>query len=382
MTSIPFSERDYKRFGIDILNKNNIEVFVYDCSGFLNKQFNAKYFNVWHYPFKNHKVITSHDELTEVLKKDDNQKSLFVDLLFGAKNADKIKRHIKNNDGKIVSLYLGLRPEFKVSHKKNNILSKLKIIIKSLVHYLKEIVMSENKIKPDIVLASGEYSHKKVNMSGCKIIWAHSLDYDLYLENNNKATREDHVLFVDQNLIKHSDFELLGIDSPVSESNYYSSLNKYFNQVERLTNLPVVIAEHPRTIHEDLKKHFDNRKIVKGNTAELIRDSKLVLIHISTSINLAVLWEKPIILLTTNEIMNSRYNSTMENYSKELSIPIHKIDENILTLDKYNRALLVNKDAYENFRKNYIKRNMSKNSPVWQIVSEYINGKEYANDFR
>ena len=60
-----------------------------------------------------------------------------------------------------------------------------------------------------------------------------------------------------------------------------------------------IIAAHPRRDKKDLP-NIDKRFIF-NKTPQLIRDSALVVLHHSTAISLAVLFKKPMVLLTLDE---------------------------------------------------------------------------------
>ena len=73
---------------------------------------------------------------------------------------------------------------------------------------------------------------------------------------------------------------------------------------------------HPRSNYEKHPELFKKYKIIKGKTIDLVKNSKLVLMHCSTSVNYAVIYKKPIIILdsivwsSVDWIVNQIYSLT------------------------------------------------------------------------
>ena len=63
----------------------------------------------------------------------------------------------------------------------------------------------------------------------------------------------------------------------------------------------------PKSIYDESKNLFNDRKLYKYRTAQLVRDSKLVIGQSSTSTSFPILFNKPLIFITTKELMSSRY---------------------------------------------------------------------------
>ena len=69
--------------------------------------------------------------------------------------------------------------------------------------------------------------------------------------------------------------------------------------------------------------------MVKGNTSKLVSKSNLVIAHDTMSVNYAVLWSKPLIFLTTDQLEKSNYSDSINNYSRYFNkskINVSKID--------------------------------------------------------
>ena len=149
------------------------------------------------------------------------------------------------------------------------------------------------------------------------------------------------------------------------------NLHKYlgsFDHFERENNAKIIIAGSPKVKYNN-KKLFGNRVIKYQLTSLLIKNSKGVLIHNSSAINFAVLYRKPIIFLTTNEISKSwfgYYNVILSNFFKQ----------KIININSYKRADLKMKKININIFKKY--QNMfitcSKNNKLsWEIIKKNLN---------
>ena len=66
-----------------------------------------------------------------------------------------------------------------------------------------------------------------------------------------------------------------------------------------------MICVHPRVKNLDnYKKRFFNRKCYVGKSHELVKSCKNVILHPSTtSLNLPIIYNKPLIFLTSNELL-------------------------------------------------------------------------------
>jgi spore coat polysaccharide biosynthesis predicted glycosyltransferase SpsG len=122
--------------------------------------------------------------------------------------------------------------------------------------------------------------------------------------------------------------------------------------------MPVIIAPHPRTKDSsNLINLYNNRKVSNCSTAELVRGCNIVMSHVSTSINFAVLWKKPLLILSTNEIERSLYFA-IESICRLLEV-------NRINVDKYDKGVNLLQHAnlpiknYSKYKKYLIKTESS-----------------------
>ena len=69
-----------------------------------------------------------------------------------------------------------------------------------------------------------------------------------------------------------------------------------------------------------INSYLDNIDVVYGKTAETVLDSKIALLHCSTSISFPVLLEKPIYFLTSNSLKESWIGNESQIFQKILMV--------------------------------------------------------------
>ena len=146
---------------------------------------------------------------------------------------------------------------------------------------------------------------------------------------------------------------------------YYASLEKtLFNFKEKLGLDEIVIALHPDAVKfkRELKDKFLEFRTFIGATKNLIRDAAIVFGHSSTAFSFAVYYEKPLIILKDDFILNYhiKLQEAIVFFAEELGMKIVDMEEKVqvnsvsevpLDLDKYGdytRKYLKDNDIQEN----------------------------------
>jgi hypothetical protein len=141
-----------------------------------------------------------------------------------------------------------------------------------------------------------------------------SFDHLAAEKMRNRACQPDKTaVFLDEAFVDHPDFTILGSRSPVSLE-YWSKLEVLFSAIEVGTGLRVVIAPHPKSTGL-VPCAIRARMAEVGHTVELVRGSELVLCHASTAVSFAVLFRKPLMFITTDEIERSHYREAIARMS-------------------------------------------------------------------
>jgi hypothetical protein len=127
--------------------------------------------------------------------------------------------------------------------------------------------------------------------------------FDLYqYEKEQQRSSPDlapYLVFLDTCLTGHPDIQRQNRKT-IDPELYFKKLNRFFDEVEAVTGCEVIIAGHPKCSY---KNEFGSRACVINKTASLIIDSQGVIGHHSTSLNFAVLANKPIYLVYTEEFI-------------------------------------------------------------------------------
>lgn len=157
-------------------------------------------------------------------------------------------------------------------------------------------------------------------------ITCNSGDYNSVIKLRSKVLTPK-VVFIDQYMPFHNDFAIRGLDNIDAET-YYSTLNRFFYYIEQQYGCRVVICAHPSATKYSEKDFFEGREVIYNDTANQVAQSIGVIAHYSTAISFPVIFSKPIIFITTDEI-ESKY-ATLSKYpllfSKELNSQFANID--------------------------------------------------------
>ena len=228
----------------------------------------------------------------------------------------------------------------------------------------------------DILVLGGYLTRKKKNVK--KQIYAHSMDYDVYLSLKNKPEikKTPYAVFLEDNMTEDSDYPILGILPPVRENQYFPVLIKFLKKFELQTGLKVKFAIHPKSYKDfsNLLKDFD---YYKGNTAEIVKNSSLVFLHSSTSLSYAVLFKKPVIFLTSNELKKSYIGDRIVNFSRAAGGKILNMNDNSNNNLDLKNLLNFDKDKYQEYKDKYLKFPNSPDIPLWEIFVKSL--KDYIN---
>lgn len=178
------------------------------------------------------------------------------------------------------------------------------------------------------------------------------------------------LFFWDSNVPYHPDF-IVGLNLRVDAEKYYAEINAIFDKIESSLGLEVIIAAHPRANIEISRKMYAGRRIVLGNTAKLVKSSKLILSQFSNSIAFGVKAHKPIVLLCNQEIEKVPYFRDMcFKYAEQLNLKTLKnaneVDTSMLSVDN---------GAYTKFIRERIAYKEMDESCFWMSVAELVNKK-------
>lgn len=205
--------------------------------------------------------------------------------------------------------------------------------------------------------------------SSTHLIHAHAMDYDIYLKEREAGEQDsDTAVFIDQNRPFGTDRVELNNPNLIDADRYFARLRRLFDRIEDELGLSVVIAVHPRAEYDDKPGIFGGRRMIKWSTSRLISKSRLVIAHHSTAIAYAVMFNKPVLLITAQDIYHfhvwQKYYYNL--FARALGTTLHFFD-NPDTVDLKDSDA-VNGASYANFMENYVKDPATMDLPFWQIV--------------
>jgi len=138
-------------------------------------------------------------------------------------------------------------------------------------------------------------------------------DYEIFRavkDNPVRVVEGKYILFIDPFFPCHPEDVGLSRENQIA-IDYHQRMRHFFDWLENRFQMPVVIAAHPSANYEN--DELGARKIIKYKTAELVKDAELVLLHQSNSNVFAILFDKPLVFLTTNGI--NQYNRLLDKIS-------------------------------------------------------------------
>lgn len=246
----------------------------------------------------------------------------------------------------------------------------LNIFIQSLFYF--------NKIRPAsytyFLYKKNIYDNKnnKFISKKTKIIWGHQSDYNNYIKLQNIKPKKKLIIFIDQNVPSHSDLKDLN-SSDINPKEYYNSITCFLKKIETSFKSRVHISLHPRSDIHKMKKYFKDFSLSIGETPQKILNSKLIILHDSTAVNLAVLFMKPLLIITNNSLINSLYP-----HNQEIESLAFKLKKNVLNIDEafdfniIKKNLYINKKNYANYKNLYIKYKGNNKSRSENIYNRLI----------
>lgn len=387
------NNRYYKLFGIDILIKNGFNVEVWDFSGLI-WEINPERFTEEKFEGLDSKSIiylNSKNEAKSSIHQIPNDTLILTNLRFDS-NTYWVYRSLSRKKLNVAGIYIGSLPNFTSGEENSNMALSLilhalsignyKILyryIKNQITYriLRKTVKPCSYIVADALMA--ELSRYPISIK-TKIIWTHTMDYESYLlyerDHEHESRAEDNekiAVFLDQWFPFHNDSALIGTQTEVTAENYYKDLNHAFRFLEN-NGYTVKIAAHPKALYDQTeykeKDYYQGRVIEKNNTLQMVKKSELVICHLSLAINFAVLYKKPVLFVTTDEINKTYHGKNMDLFAKALGknvVNAKEIDETDI-----HKELLINNEKYSVYMENYIKKKGTPEKEIWQIFIDEI----------
>jgi hypothetical protein len=219
-----------------------------------------------------------------------------------------------------------------------------------------------------LVCGGSNLDSKVQNQPNCISIWSHCLDYDIVLEIDVSGRPQEtaHIVFLDEYFPFHPDYFCQGVKPPTTASEYYPKLRKLFEKIEKEFSQPVIIAAHPRSNYSTDQDFFGQRRIVRGETAQLVKNASLVITHCSTSNSFTAIYQKPLLVLTSKDLDRSYHGGYIRATADEFHAPLVNID---CIPDFFSkREFVVKESVYTQLVEKYFKKRGAEQLNSWQIL--------------
>ena len=369
----PFYKRDYERFGIELLSKQ-LNVYVFDFTAF----FRPEYFRETRdkvYKISGYYSVESFNKFLK-LKKELNINFVcdFLDISwasFAIRRSLKAKRvHISKfqNGYMLEPVDLGRVEKLRGIPNKFMSLSRLTLT-------LVKAIFPKVFFHSDTLFVGGLNQRDKITRKYSKeVVFGHSWDYDKFLKEkeDKKVHQKPYAVFLDQDFVYHPNYKWMGINPYVTHQKYFKALEHFFTYYEKKTGVEVIIAAHPRANETIYSNAFMRRKVIFGETTNLVKGSEQVFHHLSSALSYVILSKKKFILIKTDEMAEERLMKTftlISNYFNHKIINIDRFNENDLQeeIDKPINIL-----AYNKYIDEFMRHPSADDKVFWQIYLDHI----------
>ena len=196
-----------------------------------------------------------------------------------------------------------------------------------------------------------------------EVRYVHSLDYDLLLQMHEESIASDACVVV---VPGGHDGDVLGIQGTLSWAEYEALICQYLDTLEGRFGTRFLVAAHPRHQKEQSASTWGGREVHLGQTANLIRDARLVFMpYFSTAASWAAVFNKPMVGLADPRLgMLAIAEAGMLNM--ELGVPLLGAPADALDLDDP----IINRRRYQNYVENYVKSPESRDVPLRESIAQ------------
>jgi hypothetical protein len=393
LSEFPFSSRDIERFGFEILERNGFFVELWDITDFVlgdhSKHIRRPDIEVW----KNLRYFSDEKEILESILQCP-QNIIIISLVDFNIATLSIYRVISRKNIDFVVLYLNAFPAPSDSYlPSRKIQTFLRRILQSKLKYL--VTTIANIILRKYFWIFGVRPAKAALLGGCKSyefrnkpidettdkVWLHSLDYDVYLQEKLNAVSVDEKQWVFLETYYGADpdqYYCPDEKSYTPDRVYYKKITTLFDEIERIFDIRIVIAEHPKKISDLNIWDYGGRVCYQNRTCELVKTSAVVLSHDSTAVNFAVLFRKPLQFLSSQEIAATENGLKIQALADLLGRTPVFIDE--ANAEILLRDLNIDDKLYSKYITDFITRNIEETNS-WELFSRYLSDRMLTPDY-
>jgi len=372
-------KRYCERYGFDELLQQVIDLEIWDCAQLVQRPASIVSFHA-------QDIINKIQDISYIQTFIPQDSVYFVDVLSNPE-LEFVPKTIRNNGGLIIR-HKGVIPLsawtpnwfekikyvcLKIRTSKKKLFLLYKLIYRVLrLKFDVGISIDRTSRNVDIWMCAGSESKKRISLAdeSTKIIWTHHYDYDVFLKHGKNVSDKGYVVYLDNADFAHPDIKTLDYHPQLSINEFSKSIEKFLDYVEKQTKCPVVVAGHPRVKKEIIENTYKRKKVVQGKTAELVKGAKMVIAMDSTSINYAVLWNKPLVFITSKEAQRNSFFS-MAAIEQIFKVKPINIDKDFYQTNLFEQAELPKK-IYSDYIDRFIKKIGGLDKNRWIILTEQL----------
>ncbi|REC51465.1 hypothetical protein DRF62_17315, partial [Chryseobacterium piscium] len=293
----PFSHRKEQHYYISDFENEDVIFEYWQVNKILQYSKNVKYNFLGNssniVEFESFKVFLERTAM------EDPSSTLFIIEIWPTFQTYYFFRLLKNNNFNWIRIDYYLNPDLILNNRESlniscisvrNFFSKFKnLVFRFFYNTMKKV------FTPQIFFVTGE-NKSLVNLD-TKIVSLDYFDIEEFLikENDPPILNFKYMVFLDGMILDHPDYyRSKTTKNAVNREEFFDKLNNFFDELEKLMNIPIIIACHPKSNYNN---EYRNRQLIINQTSNLVMNSTIVLTHGSLSIDFALMALKPIIYI-------------------------------------------------------------------------------------
>ena len=260
-------------------------------------------------------------------------------------------------------------PFSSAANKQNPILKSLR----TFARWLK----SFTKPTPAVWVVSGsecilQYKSYFCSIRHTRYIYSHSIEYERLVHSESTGCpsgNASYILVLDQGWYSKQRPEYVAAEQypPAPRSKFAGEMNAFLQFLTSKLNLEVIVSCHPKANLQDTKDFYSGYRVVDTPSAELIKNCYLAVANTSTSIQYAIIADKPLLLVTTDALLQSVVQPLQGGISEQLGLPYLNLsgdyEDTMLPLIERDRSA-----PYKKYMEGFIKQPHAPDIPLWQGV--------------
>lgn len=316
------------------------------------------------------KEIKTEKAFEEAVKKNNRDETLYIVYTNYCYKTCLCYRILSRYDSKMLYCINGVLPSVFETYKhitKDNIIRAIKNKCAALL--LKTPLISP--VRYELVTCANAGHAHKIGKATHTISY-NSTDYEDSLHSGEPPVTSPYIVFLDQYLPCHPDNILAG-EKGADVELYFSQMNHLFDVLERNYNCKVIIAAHPAANGYASKNPYNGRLLMTGITRELVKHSIGVVSHFSTAIYFAVIYNKPLLLVTSKDISENlkRVHTHSVAFAASLNCDFLMLDD----IPEDFRFKHISKKSYDEFKYHYITNPDSEHTSNADVLMSIYNGE-------